>query len=129
MKVEGAVSALITLCVSYAIFLIAHRLRNLRFHRFQFVLVNRLVLSLSDAANPQEDTEFRSRTGLEPPTFAAGPFLGNIGGPVRTIEDDLDDDIVLEGGEGVDAEMTDIEAANVMAAGVEPSATKTDRDK
>lgn len=45
-------------------------------------MVNRLVLNLIRTANANEDSEFRTRTGLEPPTFAAGPFLGSIGGPL-----------------------------------------------
>ena len=55
---------------------------------------NRLILNLIHGANAQEDSEFRTRTGLEPPTFATGPYLGNIGGPVRSFLDDFDDDFV-----------------------------------
>ena len=53
-------------------------------------------MNLSHAADTSEESEFRSRTGIEPPTFAAGPVLGNIGGPLRTLPDDLDDDDALE---------------------------------
>ena len=60
-------------------------------YSIRYTLVNRLVLNLCHAANTDEDSEFRSRTGLEPPNFASGPILGNIGGPVRTLSDDLDD--------------------------------------
>ena len=45
-----------------------------------------------NAANAREESEFETRTGLESPIFAAGPFLGNIGGPVRTLLNDFDDD-------------------------------------
>lgn len=58
-------------------------------------MVNRLVLNLSDAVSAREDSEFRTRTGLEPPTFAAGPVLGNIGGSLRTFPDDLDDELLI----------------------------------
>lgn len=54
-------------------------------------MANRLVLSLSHAANERKDSEFRTRTGFEPPVFASGPALGNIGGPIPTFLDDLDD--------------------------------------
>ena len=60
--------------------------------RLQSVMVNRLVLNLKHGANAREDSEFRTRTGLEPPAFASGPFLGSIGGPVRTMPDDFDND-------------------------------------
>ena len=56
-------------------------------------MVNRLILNLVQGADHREDSEFRTRTGLEPPGFASGPFLGDIGGPVRTLPDDVDDDI------------------------------------
>ena len=54
--------------------------------------MNRLVLNLSHAVNTREDTEFRSRTNLEPPVFSSGPYLGNIGGPVHTSMDPPYDD-------------------------------------
>ena len=56
-------------------------------------MVNRLILNLVQGADNREDTEFRTRTGLEPPSFAAGSFLGDIGGPVRTLPDDMDDEL------------------------------------
>ena len=66
-------------------------------------MTNRLALNLiqgaSASASAREDSEFRTRTGLEPPTFAAGPYLGNIGGPVRTLPHDFDDDFVDASGE------------------------------
>ena len=62
-------------------------------------MTNRLVLNLIHGADTREDSHFRTQTGLEPPTFAAGPYLGNIGGPVRTLPDDFDDELV-EGGDG-----------------------------
>ena len=62
-------------------------------HRLQIVNTNRLILNLIHGANAREDSEFRTRTGLEPPTFATGPYLGNIGGPVRTLPDDFDDEL------------------------------------
>ena len=54
----------------------------------QTVIVNRLVLSLIHGANERDDSEFRTRTGIEPPTFAVGPFLGGIGGSLLTLPDD-----------------------------------------
>lgn len=59
-------------------------------------MLNRLVLNLSHAANSREDTEFRSRTGLDPPVFASNPILGNIGAPLRMLPDDFYDDIEPE---------------------------------
>ena len=63
-----------------------------------FTLVCRLVLSLSHAANTRDDSEFTRKTNLEPPQFASGPFLGNIGGPVRSLPDrfydeEIEDDV------------------------------------
>ena len=63
----------------------------------EIILVNRLVLNLSHAVNTREDSEFRTRTNLEPPTFASGPFLGNIGGPVHTFADSPYDGDEAEG--------------------------------
>ena len=59
-------------------------------------MVNRLVLDLIQGADTRGDSEFRTRTGVEPPMFATGPFLGNIGGPLRTLSDDTDDDYLEE---------------------------------
>lgn len=59
-------------------------------HRLQIVIVNRLVLNLIHTANADEDSVFRTRTGLEPPTFATGPFLGSIGGRFSYRPDDFD---------------------------------------
>ena len=61
-------------------------------YRLEVVLINRLVLNLSHTANSREDSEFRTRTNLKPPTFATGPFLGNIGGPVHSLQDEFYDD-------------------------------------
>ena len=61
----------------------------------QTVIVNRLILNLIQGADHREDSDFRTVTGLEPPTFATGSFLGNIGGPLRTLPDD-DEVIELE---------------------------------
>lgn len=44
-----------------------------------------MILNLSYSANTREEDEFRSRTGLEPPTFALNSIIGNIGAPVNTI--------------------------------------------
>ena len=41
----------------------------------------------------------RSRTGLEPPIFASGPILGNVGGPIRTLSDDFDEELQEVDGE------------------------------
>ena len=60
--------------------------------RLQVVITNRLVLNLSHAANGREDSEFTTRTNLDPPKFASGPFLGNIGGPVRSLPDEFYDE-------------------------------------
>ena len=65
-------------------------------YRLQIVLVNRLVLNLSHAANSREDSEYHTRTNLELPTFAKGPFLGNIGGPVHSLPDEYYNDEVEE---------------------------------
>lgn len=65
------------------------------------------------------DEEYRTRTGLEPPTFAAGTVLGNIGGVVSSL-DDLDGDDVLDregngGSEEVDVSETGIADSNGVA--------------
>ena len=62
----------------------------------QIVIVNRLILNLIRGADDRagSDFEFQTRTGLEPPAFASGSFLGNIGGPVRTFPEDFDDDLI-----------------------------------
>ena len=52
-------------------------------------------MNLRHVANTREVSEFRSRTSLEPPTFATGPFLGNIGGPVHTFLDELDEELEI----------------------------------
>ena len=75
-------------------------------YRFQIVLVNRLILNLSHAANPSEDSELRTRTKLVPPTYAVGTFLGNIGGPVRSLPDEFYDD---EFGEDVVKDNEDVQ--------------------
>lgn len=56
------------------------------------VLVNRLVLNLSQTADAREDSEFRTRTGVEPPVFVVtNSLLGNIGRSIRTVPyDDLE---------------------------------------
>ena len=59
----------------------------------QAVIVNRLILNLVQGADNREDTELRTQTGLEPPVFATGPFLGDIGGPLRTLPDNMDDEL------------------------------------
>lgn len=74
-------------------------------YRLQIVIVNRLILNLNHGANAREDSEFRTRTGLEPPAFVLGPVLGNIGGSVRTFPDDLDNaEEILDDEERVDAD-------------------------
>ena len=59
-------------------------------------MVNRLVLNLSHTANSREDFGFRTLPlsgieSLDSPAlmFASNSVLGNIGGPVRTIYDDM----------------------------------------
>ena len=63
------------------------------------------MLNLSYSANSREDSEFRTRTNHVLPAFAVGPFLGNIGGPVRSLPDEFyDDEIdrdVVKDGDGV----------------------------
>ena len=56
-------------------------------------MVNRLILNLVQGADQREDSEFRTRTGLEPPKFATGSFLGSIGGPLRTLPEDMGDEL------------------------------------
>ena len=50
------------------------------------------MLNLMQGAEQCEVSEHRTQTGFEPPMFAAGPFLGNIGGPICTFPDDMDDE-------------------------------------
>lgn len=66
-------------------------------YSLQIVISNRLVLNLIQGVDAREGSVYRSRTGLEPPTFAAGPYLGNIGGPVRNLLDDSDDRELVDG--------------------------------
>ena len=67
-------------------------------HSLQIVILDRLILNLIQGADQREDEEFWTRTGLEPPAFATGSFLGNIGGPLRTLSNDMDD-VSFEDGE------------------------------
>ena len=60
-------------------------------HSLQIVILDRLILNLIQGADQREDEEFRTRTGLEPPAFATGSFLGNIGGPLRTLSNNMFD--------------------------------------
>ena len=71
-------------------------------------MLNRLILNLIQGANQREDSEFRTRTGLEPPMFAAGPILGNIGGPFRAFPDDMDSDEVDAENSHIDVYNTDV---------------------
>ena len=73
-------------------------------------------MNLIHGANAREDSEFRSRTGLEPPTFATGPYLGNIGGPVRTLPDEFDDE--LEQGDDGTINTGELESGLGAEAGV-----------
>ena len=57
------------------------------------MIVNRLVLNLSHSANEREESESRSSTKIEAPVFASNSFLGNIGGTMRSIPNDVDDDL------------------------------------
>lgn len=52
-------------------------------------MTNRLILNLSHTANAGEESDFRSGTGLDSPVFALNSVLGNIGGTMRTLPDDL----------------------------------------
>ena len=57
-------------------------------------MTNRLVLNLSQVANTREENDLqgRTRTDLDGLAFAQNSMLGNIGGPVYSHLDDLDDD-------------------------------------
>ena len=61
-------------------------------NRLQVIITNRLVLNLSKSANTREGSEFHTKTTLEPPIFAMGIPLGNIGGSVNTLPDDFYDE-------------------------------------
>lgn len=59
----------------------------------EIIMVNRLVLNLTHAANSHGDSTF-SKSGLGPPVFASNSILGNIGGPVNTsFGDGFDEDL------------------------------------
>ena len=60
-------------------------------------MINRLILNLAQGADQRENSDFRTRTGFEAPAFAAGSFLGNIGGPVRTFPDNYGDEFEDDG--------------------------------
>ena len=94
----------------------------LEFCRLLFILINRLVLNLSHKTIANEDSEFRSRTGMEPPVFASNSILGHIGGPLRTLPDDMEND-AFEGDEVIDAEdvadMTDEKVAESSSSNIE----------
>lgn len=60
-------------------------------HRLQIVVVNRLILNLSHVANTRKDSESRTRSDFETLAFARNSMIGNIGAPVRTYLDDLDE--------------------------------------
>ena len=89
-------------------------LRSL-FYRLQIVITNRLVLNLIQGANAREESQIGTRTGLEPPVFVAGPYLGNIGGPVHTFADDYDDEV----SEQSEREFTGSQAATVGESDLE----------
>lgn len=57
--------------------------------RIQSIMTTRLVLNLVDAANLQDDSIYRSWTGIDPPQFATSSILGNIGAPVRTSSENV----------------------------------------
>ena len=79
-------------------------------------MANRLVLNLRHNANTREDSEFRTRTGLEPPAFAEGPVIGNIGAPLRVLPIEWDEDM-SESGELFKTE--NFQVANDLEARVE----------
>ena len=66
-------------------------------------MVNRLVLNLSHTVSTREDSEFRSRTGMDVPVFARHSVLGSIGNPVRTLPDEIYEDYNGDEERGVDA--------------------------
>ena len=64
--------------------------------RLESVLINRLALGFRHATNSREDSKLRTTTLRGPPTFAAGSFLGNIDGPIRSLPDEFYDDDDVE---------------------------------
>ena len=55
-------------------------------------MVNRLILNLSYTSNTRDNSEFGTRSGLEPPAFAV-TSIGNFGGYVSTLHDNWDDEV------------------------------------
>ena len=76
------------------------------------------MLNLSYTANVREDSEFRTRTGLDPPMFASNSFMGNIGAPMRTLSVNDDDDVddVFESGEASATVRTPSRVAETLSA-------------
>lgn len=68
--------------------------------------------------NGDGDEEYRTRTGLEPPTFAAGTVLGNIGGVVSSL-DNGDDEVPERDGGVADAKEAEAGSLNVSGTVVE----------
>ena len=64
------------------------------------------MLNLCHTANAEEDSEFRSQTGLDPPMFVVDTILGDIGNPLRTLPDDLYNESDSHGRNGSDADIT-----------------------
>ena len=60
-------------------------------------MTNRLVLNLAQGASAYalDDSDLRTRTGFEFPSFATGSVLGNIGGPVGVYMDENEDEAEL----------------------------------
>ena len=56
------------------------------------MLVNRLVLNLSNSVDTGENSDSRSRAEVITPAFSTNAFLGNIGGSVHTVQGELHDD-------------------------------------
>ena len=52
------------------------------------------MLNLSYTASAREDSEFRNRTGLEPPKLASESVLDGFGNPLRTFPDELYEETV-----------------------------------
>lgn len=58
---------------------------------FSSILVNRLILNLRRVAKSNNEPTSMSTTIAEP-QFAANPFIGNIGAPLRVDSFDVTDD-------------------------------------
>lgn len=116
-KLQDVASALSDINTSYVVWTLSTFNHYSKAYSLQIILINRLVLNLSHAANANDDSDFRTRTGLEPLSFASGPVLGNIGGPVRSFPDDDWDDEVPDESEGYEMVSLDRAGSETEIAG------------